>query len=76
MASVSAVPLAGSRRPNAASVVNVINAATIGAPDADLNVALAFAGFPAEIEERTDALVSSVNLTVSVGVPVGDPVAE
>ena len=76
LASVNAVPMAGSKRPSAVLVSNVITAPEIAAPLADLNVALTRAGLVGEIVVRGVLLATSVSVTESVGTPTLEPVVE
>ena len=70
VASVNAVPETGENTPKVESVVNVTTTPEIGAPVADLKVALTFAGLTNEIEVRAVAVVSSVRVIAKVGVPL------
>lgn len=70
LASVSAVPIAGSIVPRIGLVVKRMTAPTIGVPLPDLKVAVTLAGSPIPIEVRAVVEFRSVSATVRVGVPV------
>jgi len=69
-ASVSAVPVEGSKTPNVEAVEKAMTAPTIGLPREVLNVAFTLAGLPKAMPVRAAALFTSVKVNTNVAGPV------